>query len=132
VRDVEHDAPRARQRFGAIAGALAATSEAGALRTGFAELTADETAAELIARADSQLIHSRSDTGTDTDAPRRATDWRNGSDSWPDRPRESQPAANMLPGSWLNRAQGTQTHRSPTHTPDASAAKGSPSPTRGR
>jgi len=29
---------------------------------GFAELTADETATELIARADSQLIHSRSDT----------------------------------------------------------------------
>jgi len=62
--------PDARQRFSAIAGALAATSEAGALRTGFAELTADETATELIARADSQLIHTRSDT----DAPRRATD----------------------------------------------------------
>ena len=62
--------PDARQRFSAIAGALAATSEAGALRPGFAELTGDETAAELIARADSQMIHSRSDT----DAPRRATD----------------------------------------------------------
>jgi diguanylate cyclase (GGDEF)-like protein len=62
--------PDARQRFSAIAGALAATSEAGALRTGFAELTGDETATELIARADSQLIHSPSDTG----APRRATD----------------------------------------------------------
>jgi diguanylate cyclase (GGDEF)-like protein len=62
-----HDA---RRRFSAIAGALAATSEAGALRTGFAELAGDETATELIARADSQLIHSR----PDTDAPRRATD----------------------------------------------------------
>jgi hypothetical protein len=50
--------PDARRRFSAIAGALAASSEAGALRTGFAELTGDETATELIARADSQLIHS--------------------------------------------------------------------------
>jgi diguanylate cyclase (GGDEF)-like protein len=49
----------ARERFSAIAGALAGTSEAGALRTGFAELTADESAAELIARADNQLIASR-------------------------------------------------------------------------
>lgn len=51
----------ARDRFSAIAGALAATSEAGALRTGFAQLTSDESAAELIARADSQLIASRHD-----------------------------------------------------------------------
>ncbi|MEY2441638.1 MAG: hypothetical protein QOJ46_1064 [bacterium] len=49
----------ARERFSAIAGALAATSEAGALRTGFAELAAGESATELIARADSQLIASR-------------------------------------------------------------------------
>jgi diguanylate cyclase (GGDEF)-like protein len=48
----------ARQRFGAIAAALAAAPEPGAIRTGFAELTADETARELIARADSQLIDS--------------------------------------------------------------------------
>jgi diguanylate cyclase (GGDEF)-like protein len=51
--------PDARRRFSAIATALATTSEAGALRTGFAELAGDETAAELIARADSQLIDSR-------------------------------------------------------------------------
>ncbi len=49
----------ARQRFSAIATALTATSEAGAVRIGFAELTGDETSAELIARADSQLIDSR-------------------------------------------------------------------------
>jgi diguanylate cyclase (GGDEF)-like protein len=51
--------PDARGRFSAIAGALAASSEAGALRTGFAELTGDETAAELVTRADSQLIDSQ-------------------------------------------------------------------------
>lgn len=61
--------PDARQRFSAISIALAATPEAGALRTGFAELTGNETATELIARADTQLI----DGGRDTDAPRRAT-----------------------------------------------------------
>ena len=47
----------ARRRFSAIAVALA-SSKAGALRTGFAELTGEETAAELIMRADSQLIDS--------------------------------------------------------------------------
>ena len=51
--------PAARERFSVIASALAATSEAGALRTGFAELTADESATELIARASSELISSR-------------------------------------------------------------------------
>jgi diguanylate cyclase (GGDEF)-like protein len=51
--------PDARRRFSAIASALAASSEAGALRTGFAELTGEETATELIARADSQLIDSQ-------------------------------------------------------------------------
>ena len=49
----------ARRRFSAIASALAATREAGALRTGFAELTGGEAAKELIARADSELIDSR-------------------------------------------------------------------------
>jgi serine/threonine-protein kinase RsbW len=48
----------AGRRFAAIAAALAGAPEAGAIRTGFAELTADETARELIARADSQLIDS--------------------------------------------------------------------------
>jgi diguanylate cyclase (GGDEF)-like protein len=48
----------ARRRFAEIAAALAAAPERGAIRTGFAELTADETARELIARADSQLIDS--------------------------------------------------------------------------
>ena len=54
--------PDARRRFKAIASALVASSEGGALRTGFAELTGDETAAELIARADGQLLDSRPDT----------------------------------------------------------------------
>jgi diguanylate cyclase (GGDEF)-like protein len=48
----------ARRRFSVIAGGLAASSEPGALRTGFAELTGDESATELITRADSQLIDS--------------------------------------------------------------------------
>jgi len=50
--------PDARRRFSTIATALASTSEAAALRTGFAELTGNETATELIARADSQLVDS--------------------------------------------------------------------------
>jgi diguanylate cyclase (GGDEF)-like protein len=49
----------ARERFSSIAGALAGASEAAAIRTGFAQLTAGESATELIARADSQLIASR-------------------------------------------------------------------------
>ena len=51
--------PEARERFSAIAAALAGTSEPGALRTGFAELAADESATELIARAGSELVFSR-------------------------------------------------------------------------
>lgn len=50
----------ARQRFSSIGGALAA-GEGGAIRIGLAELTPDETAAELIARADHELIGSRRD-----------------------------------------------------------------------
>jgi diguanylate cyclase (GGDEF)-like protein len=49
----------AHERFSAIAGALASSSEAGAIRTGFAELLPDESAQELIARADTQLIGRR-------------------------------------------------------------------------
>jgi diguanylate cyclase (GGDEF)-like protein len=48
----------ARQRFSAIAGALADSSP-GAIRTGLAELTGGETAKELIARADRELIGGR-------------------------------------------------------------------------
>jgi GGDEF domain-containing protein len=48
----------AHQRFSAIAAAHAAQPDPGSIRTGFAELTPDETATALIARADSQLIHS--------------------------------------------------------------------------
>lgn len=51
----------ARERFSEVAAALAASSHAGAIRTGFAELQRDETASELIARADSQLLDSRRD-----------------------------------------------------------------------
>lgn len=46
----------ARGRFGA----LASGSEPGAIRTGFAELTADETADQLIARAEHELAAGRS------------------------------------------------------------------------
>jgi diguanylate cyclase (GGDEF)-like protein len=47
----------ARKRFDAIAAQLGETSDA--IRTGFAELAATETAAELIARADAQLTAGR-------------------------------------------------------------------------
>jgi diguanylate cyclase (GGDEF)-like protein len=47
----------ARERFKRIATALAADSDAGAIRAGFAELTSDETADELIARADAELTN---------------------------------------------------------------------------
>lgn len=50
----------ARERFGAVADALAASVEAGAISVGFAELRPDEVAAELIARADGELLDSRS------------------------------------------------------------------------
>jgi diguanylate cyclase (GGDEF)-like protein len=46
----------AHERFSTISGALAADSEVGAIRTGFAELGSEETATELVARADGQLI----------------------------------------------------------------------------
>jgi diguanylate cyclase (GGDEF)-like protein len=45
----------ARERFRAIAAALSSASDPGAIRTGFAQLRDHETAAELIARADSEL-----------------------------------------------------------------------------
>ena len=48
----------ARERFGQVAAALSDMSEPGAIRTGLAELVPDETAAELIARADGQLDKS--------------------------------------------------------------------------
>lgn len=49
----------ARRRFSAIATALGDTPDAGAIRTGFAELTSDEGAAELIARAHTELLTAR-------------------------------------------------------------------------
>lgn len=48
----------ARQRFGKIAAALASVADVGAIRTGFGELTPDESAKELIARADGDMINS--------------------------------------------------------------------------
>jgi diguanylate cyclase (GGDEF)-like protein len=48
----------ARRRFDRVASALAASPVAAAIRTGFAELTPHESATELIARADSELIDS--------------------------------------------------------------------------
>ena len=56
----------ARRRFHDVAGTLATGGQPAALRTGFAQLTAQDTATELIARADTQLNTSR----RDTDAPR--------------------------------------------------------------
>ena len=48
--------PDARQRFHDIAATLFAEPRAGAIRSGLAQLAAHETAAQLIARADSELI----------------------------------------------------------------------------
>ncbi len=48
----------ARRRFHDVAATLTASPEAGAIRCGLAQLTTHETAAELIARADSELIDS--------------------------------------------------------------------------
>jgi len=51
----------ARRRFGDVAAALASAPVGGAMRTGFAELVAeDESADELIARADRDLLDCRS------------------------------------------------------------------------
>jgi diguanylate cyclase (GGDEF)-like protein len=49
----------ARSRFSDIAGALASTPQRGSIRTGFAELAPDETATEVIARADKELLNAR-------------------------------------------------------------------------
>jgi diguanylate cyclase (GGDEF)-like protein len=46
----------ARRRFGRVAAELAATPGGGAIRAGYAELTGHETATELVARADRELI----------------------------------------------------------------------------
>lgn len=46
----------ARERFGAIDASLATAPTAGAIRTGFADWSAGETVAELIERADRQLV----------------------------------------------------------------------------
>ncbi len=60
----------AHKRFRAIASALAAGSEPGALRAGFAELTPAESTTAFIARADAQLNDSRRDTDTSNRATR--------------------------------------------------------------
>ena len=49
-----------RERFDVIASDLASASDAGAIRTGFAELAPEETLEALVARAQSQLIEGRS------------------------------------------------------------------------
>jgi diguanylate cyclase (GGDEF)-like protein len=51
----------ARERFSAIASALAGSNEAGAIRFGFAALLPGETATDLIARADRELTAGRHD-----------------------------------------------------------------------
>lgn len=51
--------PDARRRFSTIADALATGPHTGAISAGFVELAPDETAAELIARADSEMMDSR-------------------------------------------------------------------------
>ena len=50
--------PDARRRFGQVADALAAAPGVGAIRTGLAELNAFETATQLVARADAELLGS--------------------------------------------------------------------------
>lgn len=50
--------PDARRRFAQVADALAAGPGVGAIRTGLAELTGAETATELVARADAELLGS--------------------------------------------------------------------------
>jgi len=57
--------PDTRERFNDIAALLASTPGASTIRTGFAQLTADETAAELIARADRDLLDHRNSPGRD-------------------------------------------------------------------
>ena len=51
--------PDARERFGMVARALRASADGGAIRTGFAELAGHESAADLIARADAELLATR-------------------------------------------------------------------------
>jgi diguanylate cyclase (GGDEF)-like protein len=53
----------ARERFGMVARALAASAGGGAIRTGLAELAAEESAAELIARADAEMLSTRDEAG---------------------------------------------------------------------
>jgi diguanylate cyclase (GGDEF)-like protein len=48
----------AHQRFRTISSALCAAADIGGIRTGFAELTPDDTATALIARADHEMIHN--------------------------------------------------------------------------
>jgi diguanylate cyclase (GGDEF)-like protein len=48
----------ARSRFSDVVCALASSPQRGSIRTGFAELVLEETAAELIARADKQLLNT--------------------------------------------------------------------------
>ena len=66
--------PDARERFAIIAAALTVAPAATAIRTGFAALMPGETAAQLIARADDQLIaggHAEHEALTDVPARRR-------------------------------------------------------------
>lgn len=49
----------ARERFSQVAAALAGAPDGAAITAGFAELAPDETATQLIARADSELIDNR-------------------------------------------------------------------------
>jgi PleD family two-component response regulator len=54
--------PEARRRFSAISATLAAAPRPTAIATGFAKLAPGQPAAELIARADKELIESRHDS----------------------------------------------------------------------
>jgi len=51
--------PDARRRLDQVAGALSASPGGGAIRVGFAQLAPDESATQLIARADSELLDRR-------------------------------------------------------------------------
>jgi GGDEF domain-containing protein len=49
----------ARERLSEVGDALGRSCKTGAIRTGFAQLMADESATELIARADKELLARR-------------------------------------------------------------------------
>jgi diguanylate cyclase (GGDEF)-like protein len=75
--------PEARQRFGDVAATLAAAPDPGAVRTGFAAFTPLESAADLIARADSELVAGRSSRTSGLGPTPQATRRQDGDENRP-------------------------------------------------